>query len=69
MTTTTLIRELDRLPLTDKLLVIEHTLKSIRTEKVKTLKIAVDLLCDDYKTDKDLTIFTSLDKELFYETR
>ena len=69
MTTTTLIRELDRLPLTDKLYVIEHTMKSIRTEKEKSLKTAVDSLYDDYKTDKDLTLFTSLDKEPFYETR
>lgn len=69
MTTTTLIQELERLPLTERLFVIERTLKSIRIEKTKSLKDAVDSLYDDYKTDKDLTIFTSLDKEPFYETR
>lgn len=69
MTTTDIIQELDRLPLADKLLIIERTLKSIRIEKAKSLKIAVDTLYDDYKTDKELTAFTKLDKEPFYETR
>lgn len=69
MTTENIIRELDKLPLTDKLLVIERTLKSIRTERQKSLKIAVDSLYDDYKEDKELTVFTQLDNEPFYETR
>ena len=69
MTTANLIQELDRLPLTDKLLVIERTLKSIRTEKEKGLKVAVDNLYEDYKTDKELTAFSKLDKEPFYEAR
>ena len=69
MTTSNIIRELEKLPLTDKLLVIERTLKSIRTEKNSGLKAAVDNLYDDYKKDKELTIFTSLDSEPFYEAR
>lgn len=69
MTATTIIQELDRLPLKDKLLVIERTLRSIRIEREKNLKYAVDSLYDDYKTDKELTVFTLLDKEPFYETR
>ena len=69
MTTSNIIRELERLPLTDKLFVIERTLKFIRTEKEKGLRTAVDNLYDDYKADKELTAFTKLDKEPFYETR
>jgi hypothetical protein len=69
MTIANIIRELDRLPLTDKLLVIERALKSIRIEKEKSLKTAVDNLYDDYATNRELTIFTKLDKEPFYETR
>ena len=69
MTTENIIRELDKLPLTEKLLVIERTLKSIRTEKQKSLKTAVDTLYNDYKNDKELTVFTQLDNEPFYETR
>lgn len=69
MTTESILRELEKLPLTDKLLVIEHTMKSIRTEKQKSLKAAVDALYEDYKNDKELTVFTQLDNEPFYETR
>lgn len=69
MTTTKIIKELERLPLTEKLFIIERTLKSIRTEKEKSMKVAVDSLYEDYATDKELTIFTKLDKEPFYETR
>ncbi len=69
MTTTNLIRELDRLSLKDKLFVIDQTLKSVRTEKEKSLNTAVDSLYNDYKTDKNLTAFTNLDQESFYEAR
>lgn len=55
--------------MTEKLFIIERTLKSIRTEKEKSMKVAVDSLYEDYATDKELTIFTKLDKEPFYETR
>ena len=69
MTTDNIIRELDRLPLTDKLFIIERTLKSIRKEKTKSLKAAVESLYIDYINDKELIAFTELDKESFYETR
>jgi hypothetical protein len=69
MTPTNIIRELERLPLSDKLFVIERTLKSIRIEKERSLKAAVDNLYGDYKSDKELTVFTQLDKEPFYEAR
>ncbi len=58
-----------KLPLTDKLLIIERTVKSIRIEKEKSMKSAVDSLYEDYKLDKELTVFTQLDKEPFYEAR
>ena len=69
MTTATIIRELERLPLNDKLLIIERTLRSIRTEKEKSLKLAVDQLYDDYRNDSELTAFTRLDSDSFYEAR
>ena len=69
MTPTSILRELERLPLTDKLFVIERTLKSIRTTKEKSLKAAVDSLYEDYKTDPELTVFTQLDAESFYEAK
>jgi hypothetical protein len=69
MTTANIIRELDKLPLTDKLFVIEQTLKVMRIEKNKRLKIGVDNLYYDYKNNEELTAFTELDKEPFYEIR
>lgn len=69
MTVANVIRELERLPLKDKLFVVEQTLKSIRIEKERSLNAAVESLFEDYKSDKELTLFTALDKEPFYETR
>lgn len=69
MTAENIIQELEKLPLTEKLLVIERTLRSIRTDKEKSLKSAVATLYDDYKTDRELTAFTQLDSEPFYEAR
>lgn len=69
MTVANVIRELERLPLKDKLFIVEHTLKSIRIEKENSLNAAVESLFDDYKSNKELTLFTMLDKEPFYETR
>ena len=69
MTTETIIRELVKLPLTEKLLVIEQTLKSIRTERESRLETAVNSLYEDYKNDAALTAFTQLDNEPFYETK
>ena len=69
MTTDNIINELEKLPLNDKLLVIERILKSIRMEQETDFKKAVEMLHDDYKNDADLTAFTALDKEPFYESR
>ena len=69
MTTTAIIREINKLPLTEKLLLVEKTLKTIRQEKEHSLDKAVHTLYEDYKSDKELTIFTKLDAESFYETR
>jgi hypothetical protein len=61
MTTAAIIKEIDKLPFPDKLLVIERTLQAIRREKTPNLKQAADSLYNDYKTDKELTIFTQID--------
>lgn len=69
MTTSAIISEISRLPLTDKLLVVEKTLKAIKQEKVHNLEAAANALYNDYKSDKELTSFTILDTESFYEAR
>jgi hypothetical protein len=70
MGTKELIREIQRLPIGKRMLVIERTLKSIReSELKKKMDKAVDSLLEDYRTDKELTIFTDIDFNNFYEAR
>lgn len=69
MTTTAIIKEINKRPLTEKLLLVERTLKAIRHEKEHEIEQAVHALYKDYKTDKELTAFTKLDTALFYEAR
>ena len=65
-----LIREIKRLPVTSQFQVIEQTLKSLRCEESKRqMALAADALYDDYLNDKELTAFTALDFENFYETK
>jgi hypothetical protein len=70
MQTLNIIKEIEKLPLNDKIQVVENTMKSIRKEanKVRSLKEAAKALLPDYKKDKELLAFTSLDSDDFYET-
>lgn len=70
METEELIREMQRLPISKRLLVIEETLKSIRKKKwKKKMETAVDSLMGDYQNDRELTLFTDMDFDNFYETK
>ena len=70
MQTIDLIQEIQRLPLTKRFYVVEETIKSIKKEEMKhQMKLAAEELYDDYVNDKELTAFTSLDFENFYETK
>jgi hypothetical protein len=65
-----IIREINRLPLTKRFYVVEETIKSIKKEEMgNQMELAANELYDDYKNDKELTAFTSLDFDTFYETR
>ena len=70
MTTANLLHSIPHLPLADRFLVVEQTLKSIKKEEFKNkMELAAVRLYSDYANDKELTAFTSLDYENFYETR
>lgn len=70
MRTSDLIKEIVRLPLQKRIFLIERTIHSMRQdEEMNQMKKAVDLLLEDYKTDYELTAFTDIDYEEFYETR
>lgn len=70
MRTNEIIREIQRLPISKRIYVVEKTIHSIRIQEDKNvMKKAVDALCRDYKADSELTAFTNLDFEDFYETK
>ncbi len=70
MNTDELLREIEKLPLHKRMYLVEKTLHTIRkTEDLNQMNLAAEALYSDYKTDKDLTAFTNIDFEDFYETR
>lgn len=70
MKTNELIKEIQRLPIQKRMFVIEKTIHLLRMhEDANELKKAADSLSADYRTDKELTAFTDLDFEGFYEAR
>ncbi len=70
MQTLEIIQEIQRLPLNKKFYVVEETIKSIKKEETShQLEFAANALYSDYKNDKELTAFTSLDFEHFYEAK
>ena len=69
MNTTEIIKQIEQLPIRKRIYVIEKTLHSIRKQEDKyQLEKAADTLLPDYVSDLELTIFSNLDYEDFYET-
>ncbi|MDR2546390.1 MAG: hypothetical protein LBC96_02620 [Lachnospiraceae bacterium] len=65
-----IIKEIDNLPTYKRIFIVEQIIRSIRREKMEeTLEIAAERLFDDYQNDSELTAFTQLDCEEFYEPR
>lgn len=70
METTEIINRIKRLSLQSKMEVLEKTIQSIKEDDLKrTLLIASEKMCDDYSNDKELTAFTNIDFDDFYETK
>jgi len=70
MRTREIIKEIQRLPIQKRIVVIEKTIHSLRKhEDANQLKKAADSLYSDYKSDKELVALTNLDFEDFYEAR
>jgi hypothetical protein len=67
--TATIIRNINRLSSAQQLLIAEQIMRSVHQKEQLQMKKAVELLYTDYLTDKELTTFTQLDHEDFYETR
>ena len=70
MNTEEIIQEIQKLPVGKRIYVIERSMHLIRKqEEENQMKRAADELYEDYLTDQELTSFTNLDLESFYETR
>ena len=70
MQTIEIMQEIQRLPLNKKFYVVEETIKAIKKEEINhQIEFAVNELYDDYVNDKNLTAFTTLDFEHFYEAK
>ncbi len=70
METREIIRAIRKLPVSKRMLIVEKTLRTIReSETRKRMFEAAESLLDDYRNDKELTAFTQLDYEGFYETK
>lgn len=70
MRTNDIIKEIQRLPVSKRIYVVEKTIHSIRKQEDKNnIKKAADTLYADYKADNELTAFTNLDFENFYEAK
>ncbi|GHT69693.1 hypothetical protein AGMMS50239_36900 [Bacteroidia bacterium] len=70
METSEIMYKINRMPKRERMFIAERIIHSLLEEKKNSsLKKAVDCLSDDYRIDKDLTAFTQLDFEDFYETR
>jgi hypothetical protein len=67
MNTEEIIKEIQRLPISKRIYIIEKTIKSLRKkEEKKQMKDAADVLYDDYKNDEELTAFTKYFQDEVY---
>ena len=65
-----IVNQIENLSISERMAIVEKIIRSIRIENEKIiLEKAADILYDDYKNDKELTAFTCLDCEDFYEPR
>ncbi|MFD1259013.1 hypothetical protein ACFQ3S_19575 [Mucilaginibacter terrae] len=70
MGTEQIVEEINKLPISQRLTVIELTIKNLKQENKRDKLLAgADHLYNDYVTDAELTTFSNLDREDFYEAR
>ncbi len=70
MKTKELIKEIQKLPVRKRFYVIERSMHLMRTQEEKEhLEMAAEDLYEEYLLNNELTAFTNLDFENFYEAR
>ncbi len=69
MNTKDILKEIESLPVRKRIYVIEKTLQTIRkNEDFEQMQNAAEALYSDYRDDTELTAFTKIDFDNFYET-
>ncbi len=70
MSTNELIKAIQKLPVSERIYIVEKTMQIIRTHEDKiNMKKAADSLLTTYKIDTELTAFSDIDFEDFYGTK
>lgn len=69
METYTMINEIQKLSMPQQMYIAEMIIKSMRKiESKNQMEFAAGQLYNDYATNKELTLFTNIDFDNFYET-
>jgi hypothetical protein len=70
MRTNEIIQEIQKLPIQKRIYVIEKAIQTLcRQSNTNQMNLAADDLFAEYVSNKELTAFTNLDFEDFYEAR
>jgi len=70
MSTSEILDKISRLSPAEKLFIIEKTCKDLlRDNSVQQMTVAAEALENEYRTNQELTAFTSIDLEDFYEAK
>ncbi|MFA9392837.1 MAG: hypothetical protein ACERKD_23720 [Prolixibacteraceae bacterium] len=70
MNASDIIKEIEKLPISNRIYIVEKAIQSIRKkEEFKRMEEAADVLLSDYKSNYELTSFTNIDMDSFYETK
>ena len=70
MSTSEILDKINQLSPSEKLFIIEKTFKDlIRSNAVQQMTVASEALEHEYRTNSELTAFTSIDLEDFYEAK
>jgi hypothetical protein len=70
MSTSEILEKISRLSPAEKLFIIEKTFKDLlRDNSVQQMTVAAEALENEYRTNQELTAFTSIDLEDFYEAK
>jgi SPX domain protein involved in polyphosphate accumulation len=70
MSTIELLKEINRLPLNERLSLLEKAIKDIiKHNDEQQMTLAAESLENEYRTNEDLAAFSKLDFEDFYEAK